>query len=305
MTPPRVVFMGSPVFALPTMKSLNQEYPVVGIITQPDRPAGRGRTLTPPPVKLLAQELGLPVIQPRRLREPEAMEQLHHWGPDLIVVAAFGQILRQEVLELPPFGCINVHGSLLPRWRGAAPIQAAILAGDIETGITIMKMDAGIDTGPMLSQRSAPILPEDTSETLSARLSKVGADLLIETLPGYLNGRILPVYQDERLATYAPMLKKENGMLDFNQPAEFLARQVRAYQPWPGAYMTWDDQILKIQRVSIVSDESSIQSGQRTRRFGYPAIGTSDGLLILEQVQPSGKRAMGGKDFLSGAKQWD
>ena len=304
MAPRRVVFMGSPEFALPTLKALAEEYPIVGIITQPDRPAGRGRSLTPPPVKLLSQDLGLPTIQPRRLREPEAMEQLRRWEPDLIVVAAFGQILRPDVLELPPFGCINVHGSLLPRWRGAAPVQAAILAGDSSTGITIMKMDPGIDTGPILSQRSEPILTTDTARSLSDRLANIGADLLIETLPGYLGGTILPVSQDESRATYAPILKKEDGLLDFTMTCEFLARQVRAYQPWPGAYMIWQDQMLKILRVSAVIEETSIPIGQTTRRLGYPAVGTSDGLLILEELQPAGKRAMSGKDFLSGAKQW-
>ena len=178
--------MGSPDFALSTLRALHENYPVVGVVTQPDRAAGRGRELKPPPVKTLALELGIPVIQPEKLREPEAMEQLRAWSPDVIVVAAFGQILRQDVLDLPKFGCINVHASLLPRWRGAAPINAAILHGDEETGITIMKMDAGLDTGPILTQRSVRIQPDETAGSLFETLSQLGADLLLETLPGYI-----------------------------------------------------------------------------------------------------------------------
>ena len=185
---PSTVFMGSPDLALPILQALAAHYPIVGVVTQPDRPAGRGQALTPPPVKVLAEKLALPVIQPRRLREPEAMERLRSWAPELIVVAAFGQILRPEVLDLPRYGCINVHASLLPRWRGAAPIQAAILHGDADTGVTIMKMDPGVDTGPLLSQRSLPISPQDTAASLSEKLSALGAELLLETLPAYLKG---------------------------------------------------------------------------------------------------------------------
>ena len=205
----RTVFMGSPEFALPSLQALTQTLPVVGVITQPDRPAGRGRVLTAPPVKLLAQSLGLPVIQPERMREPAAMEQLLAWAPDLIVVAAFGQILRPTVLDLPEYGCINVHASLLPRWRGAAPIQAAILVGDECTGVTIMRMDPGIDTGPILNQQSLPILPDDTTLSLSERLATLGAQLLMETLPAYLLGELQPQPQPDTGATYAPMLKKK------------------------------------------------------------------------------------------------
>ncbi len=184
--------MGSPEFALPTLRALAERYPVVGVVTQPDRPAGRGGTLKPPAVKQAALRLGLPVIQPEKLRQPEAMARLHAWAPDVIVVVAFGQILRPEVLDLPPFGCVNVHGSLLPRWRGAAPIQAAILAGDVETGITIMKMDAGVDTGPILSQRALPIAPDETGGSLFEKMSRLGAELLLETLPPYLAGELQP-----------------------------------------------------------------------------------------------------------------
>src|ERR1051326_976946 len=211
----RVVFMGSPDFSLPTLKALAQNYEVIGVVTQPDRAAGRGRELKPPPVKVLAQEFSLPIIQPEKLRQPEALEQLRLWNPDLIVVAAFGQILRKDVLDLPRFGCINVHASLLPRWRGAAPINAAILAGDEETGVTIMRMDVGLDTGPILAKRSIRLQPDDTAGSGFQTLSTLGADLLIETLPRWIAGEIQPQAQDDSLATYAPMLKKEEGKLDF------------------------------------------------------------------------------------------
>jgi methionyl-tRNA formyltransferase len=301
---PSIVFMGSPDFAVPTLRLLAQDYPIAGVITQPDRPAGRGQTLTPPPVKLLAQELGLPFIQPAKLREPEAMEQLHHWAPDLIVVAAFGQILRSQVLDLPRYGCVNVHASLLPRWRGAAPINAAILHGDAETGVTIMRMDPGVDTGSILSQRSEPIVPDDTTTTLSQRLSDLGADLLLETLPGYLRGEVQPQLQDGTLATYAPMLKKEDGNLDFTQTAVELERSVRAFQPWPGAYLEWAGGLLKIQRAIVEDISPAMAPGQRLVHRGQPAVQTTRGVLILDVVQPAGKKPMPGKVFLQGARNW-
>jgi len=303
----KIVFMGSPVFALPTLKALATAYEVAGVVTQPDRPAGRGRQLTPPPVKQLAGELGVSVIQPPRLKEPGAMQQILAWQPDLIVVAAFGQILRPDVLELPRFGCINVHASLLPRWRGAAPIAAAILNGDQETGITIMKMDAGIDTGGILSQATEPILPDDTSISLADRLANLGAALLIKTLPEYLAGSLRPLPQDETKASYAPILKKENGLLDFNQTAITLDRQVRAYLPWPGAFMFWQGQPLKIHRTSVgkqTNEDEPANPGQFIRYQGYPAVQTRHGVLVLESLQPAGKRVMTGKAFLQGVKDW-
>ena len=299
----RTVFMGSPDFALPTLKALSGALPIVGVITQPDRPAGRGRVLTPPPIKVLAQSLGLPVIQPERLREPAAMEALRAWAPELIIVAAFGQILRPAVLELPSFGCINVHASLLPRWRGAAPIQAAILAGDDHTGVTIMRMDAGIDTGPVLSQRSLPIHPDETTATLSMRLASLGAELLLEVLPKYLQGEISPHPQPETGATYAPMLAKSAGQLDFTQPAVDLARRVRAFNPWPGAHTLWNEQLLKIHLAHATPGDCSIR--QRSVRDNLPAIGTGDGWLVLDTLQPAGKKPMSGAIFLQGARGWE
>jgi methionyl-tRNA formyltransferase len=233
---------------------------------------------------------------------PEAMDQLRAWSPDLIVVAAFGQILRPDVLDLPKFGCINVHGSLLPRWRGAAPIQAAILAGDTQTGITIMKMDPGVDTGPMLSQRSIPIAPKDTAGKLFEKLAPLGADLLLETLPRYLSGELSPQPQPAEGVTYAAMLKKEDGLLDFSQSAIDLERRVRAFNPWPGVYFHYNENPLKVQRASVADGKA--EPGKRIIHQDAPAVSTSDGLLVLEEVQPAGKKTMSGKAFLAGARDW-
>ena len=299
-----IVFMGSPEFALPSLRLLAQHYRVVGVVTQPDRPAGRGRVLTPPPIKGLAQQLEIETIQPARLKDPEAREKLRAWAPDLIVVAAFGQILRKNVLSLPRCGCINVHASLLPRWRGAAPIQAAILHGDPVSGATIMQMDAGIDTGAILAQEALEIQPDDTAETLSARLAQVGAECLIRTLPGYLSGEILPQPQAEAGATYAPMIQKEEGLLDFSQPAEALARRVRAFSPWPGAYLPWQDGFLKVHRAHAQFTQTP-QPGRRLVLEGLPALGATSGCLVLDEVQPPGKKPMTGRDFLRGARAWE
>jgi methionyl-tRNA formyltransferase len=296
--------MGSPDFALPSLRLLAQNYDVVGVVTQPDRASGRGRELKAPPVKTLALELNIPVIQPQKLREPEAMEQLRAWNPELIVVTAFGQILKKNVLELPKQGCINVHASLLPRWRGAAPINAAILAGDEETGVTIMKMDEGLDTGPMLAKRSLRLAPDDTAGSVTQALSTLGADLLIETLPDYLSGRIVPQSQPDAGATYAPMLKKQDGLLEFTHPAHELERRVRAMNPWPGAWFEWSGNILKVMRASV-SEAKGLRSGIRFVVEGRPAVMCTDGALVLEEVQPPGKRVMPGKSFLAGARNWE
>ncbi len=299
----RTVFMGSPEFARSILNGLIGEYNLVGVVTQPDRPAGRGKLLTPPPVKLLAEEAGIPIMQPERLRRPEAFDTLAAWQPELIVVAAYGQILRQNVLGLARFGCINVHASLLPRWRGAAPIQAAILHGDEQTGVTIMKMDAGIDTGDMLAQRSITINPQDNAASLTDRLAEVGSDLLLQTLPSYLSGDLQAVAQNNDLATYAPMIKKEDGILDFSEPAEVLQRKVRAYNPWPGTTFVWEGQPVKVIQAGV-SESTAFEIYQRGTINGLPAIGTNQGALILEEVQPAGKKPMAGKVFLNGARNW-
>src|SRR3972149_1433092 len=294
----RVVFMGSPDFALPSLRALANVYELVGVVTQPDRASGRGRGLKSPPVKIVAQELGIPIMQPEKLRTPEAMEQLRAWNPDLIVVAAFGQILRKDVLDLPRFGCLNVHASLLPRWRGAAPINAAILHGDEETGVTIMKMDVGLDTGPMLARRSIRLTRDDTAGSVTGTLSHLGAELLIETLPDYLSGKITPTPQPQEGTTYAPMLKKEEGRLNFTRPAEELERRVRAFNPWPGAFMDFDEALLKVHHSQAVVETGKAEVGQRLVYRDQPAVGTGGGLLILDEVQPAGKKSMSGRSFL-------
>jgi len=294
--------MGSPDFSLPVLRALAQAYEVVGVVTQPDRASGRGRELKAPPVKILALELNIPIMQPEKLKQPEAREQLRIWAPDLIVVAAFGQILKKDVLELPHYGCINVHASLLPRWRGAAPINAAILAGDEETGVTIMCMDVGLDTGAMLAKKSIRLMPTDTAGSVTKTLSTLGADLLIETLPGYLSGTIMPTPQPEVGMTYAPMMKKEEGKLDFAHDVNELERRVRAFNPWPGTFMEFDGTILKIQRAHV--EQGNVSAGQRLIVQNQPAVGARSGILILDEVQPAGKKSMSGKSFLAGARNW-
>ncbi len=297
----RVIFMGTPDFAVPPLRALikSGRYEVVGVVTQPDRPAGRGHTLQASPVKIAAQAAGITLLQPEKLRAPGILEQLQSWQADLIVVAAFGQILRQNVLDLPRFGCINVHASLLPRWRGAAPIQAAIRAGDTETGITIMQMEAGLDTGSMLAARAIPIAAEDTGGTLHDKLAVLGGPLLIETLDGYLGGQITPQPQDESRQTYAPMLKKDDGLIDWNQPAESIVRQVRAYDPWPGTATTWVDAPLKVIGGRAARDSAPI--GRVTLLGdGRVGVGTSDGVFVLDRVQIAGRGAVEAVAFVRG-----
>jgi methionyl-tRNA formyltransferase len=297
----RMIFMGSPDFALPSLQECIQQYDVRAVVTQPDRRAGRGRKLTPPAVKALALEHGLPVIQPRSLKDDEIFAQLEEMAADVIVVAAYGQILPPRVLNLPRHGCINVHASLLPRWRGAAPIQASILDGDRETGITIMKMDPGLDTGPILAQEAVPITSETTAGSLSETLSVLGGSLLIRTLKKYIKGAIQPRPQDDELATYAPMLRKADGRLDFNQTAEYLERQIRAYDPWPGSFLTWTKGRILVLRAKVLTTTPSTPIGQVVEQDGYPAVVTTQGILQLIEIQPAGKNPMQGAAYLRGA----
>lgn len=303
MASSRIVFMGTPDFAVPTLRALTERYSVVGVVTQPDRPAGRGRQQAMSSIKQLALTAGIPVIQPRKLREPEAMAQLRAWAPDLIVVAAFGQILKPDVLELPKFGCVNVHASLLPRHRGAAPVAAAIVAGDAESGITLMKMDVGLDTGPILIQRAEPVRAGDTCQTLTERLAQVGAELLVEALPAYLSGQLPTWQQDNTLATYAPQLKKDDGHLDFTRSAVELERQVRAFTPWPGAFALWEGQPIKILAGEVLEDlpgeAGVIHPGPRG-----PAVACGAGALTLLRIQPPGKKPMPAADYARGARNF-
>lgn len=292
-----LVFMGSPDFAVLSLKVITELYNVVGVVTQPDKPAGRGKTLTPCPVKVTALELGLPLVQPAKMRD--ALPQLQTWQPDLILVAAFGKILRPNVLNLPPLGCLNVHASVLPRHRGAAPINAAILAGDSETGITLMKMDEGLDTGDMLAIRSTPISPSDTATTLTNRLAQVGADLVRAALPRYLAGELTPQPQDNAQATYAPQLKKEDGRLQWTESAVALERRVRAMSEWPGAFLLLDGNPIKILRAHVRPDRIAAP-GRVVKINGQPAIGTAAGALVLDEIQPPGKKPMPAASYLNG-----
>jgi methionyl-tRNA formyltransferase len=302
----RVVFMGTPGFAVPALERLAETHQVVGVVTQPDRPAGRGRHLALAPVKQAALARGLPLAQPLSLRTPQAQAQLADWEPDLIVVAACGYILPQDVLDLPLHGSLNVHASLLPRWRGAAPVAAAILAGDDVTGVTLMRMDAGIDTGPLLAQRQEPILPDDTRASLEARLGRLGAELLMETLPAYLAGDLRPHPQPEDGVTYARPLHKEDGRLDWSLPAVALDRQVRAVTPWPGAFTTWRRRQLKILRaVPLPGWRGDALPGTVVAQAGALVVATSEGALHLEEVQLAGKRPMDVAAFLHGQRDFD
>jgi methionyl-tRNA formyltransferase len=299
----RIIFMGTPVFAVPVLEALADAHRVVGVVTQPDRPAGRGRRPTPSPVKEVALERGLPLSQPRSLRTPEVVAQLAAWEPDVIAVAAFGQILRQNVLDLPPHGCLNVHASLLPRWRGAAPVPAAILAGDEVTGVTIMQMDAGLDTGPTLAQREELIRPGDTRATLEDRLARLGAESLVETLPAYLAGDLLPRPQPVEGVTYAGQLRKEDGRLDWSHAAVELDRRVRAFTPWPGAFTTWRGRRLKVLQAGPLPEwRGDAPPGTVFALADGLAVATGEGALRLEEVQLAGKRPMDVNIFLRGQR---
>ncbi len=299
----RIVFFGSPEFSLPALEALHAHFFLAGVVTQPDKPAGRGRQLTPPPVKVLADKLNVPAIQPEKLRAPDVYEKIASWQPDLIVVAAYGQILRQSILDLPRFGCLNIHPSLLPRWRGASPIPFALLAGDLLTGVTIMKMDAGMDTGAILSQEEECIFPDDNAGTLHNRLAVKGADLLIGTIPGFVDGIIEPRPQDNEAATYSRLITKQDGALDFNNSCIELVNRVRAFTPWPGAYFAWKDSPLKVLQAHCLEDLVATP-GERKIIEGLPAVGARDGWLVINVLQPAGKRPMAGSDFLRGVHSW-
>ncbi len=294
--------MGTPEFAVPSLKTLIATQNVVGVVTQPDRPAGRGQQLRPSPVKVIAQDAHIPIYQPKSLRHEDAARPLRDWRPDAIVVAAFGQILRPHVLELPPLGCYNVHASLLPRWRGASPIQHAILAGDAETGVSLMRMDVGLDTGPVYVQQAIPITPEETAATLHDRLAVLGAEMLAQYLPHILAGGLPAVPQSDEGVTYAPMIRKEEGRLVWQQPAVALERQVRAMFPWPGAFAAWQGTLLKVLAAAVVpaADMPAGSPGQVVLTDDGPAVCTGQGGLALRQVQLAGKRAMNIADFLPG-----
>ncbi|MEA3341846.1 MAG: methionyl-tRNA formyltransferase [Chloroflexota bacterium] len=305
MKMPRIVFMGTPDFAVPTLAALAdaRDVNVVGVVTQPDRARGRGRRVEFSPIKRAALERDLPLSQPESLRQPAAVAQLAAWAPDVIIVAAFGQILTPDVLDMPPHGCVNVHASLLPRWRGAAPVPAAILAGDAVTGVTIMRMDAGLDTGPVLVRREKPILPDDTWGTLEERLARLGAGMLVEMLPAYLAGKLAPRPQPEEGVTYAKRIQKQDGLLDWSLPAVELDRRVRAFTPWPSTFTTWRGKRLKILRATPLPDWRGERPPGVVVALGEgAAVATGEGALCLEEVQLAGKRSMDIAAFLCGQR---
>jgi methionyl-tRNA formyltransferase len=297
----RIVFMGTPAFALPALTALIDTQTVVGVVTQPDRPAGRGNQLRPSPVKQEAAARGIPVYQPPSLKKVEAAEPLLAWEPDLIVVAAFGQILRPHVLYLPAHGSLNVHASLLPRWRGASPIQHALLAGDAETGISLMQMDEGLDTGPVYIQEALTIAPLDTAATLHDRLAELGGQMLRDHLDEILAGRLTAEPQDDSRATYAPLIQKESGALDWWRSSELLDRQIRAMTPWPGAFTHWRGELLRIvQARPVAGTLPDGQPGLVVTRNDEVIVLTGDGGLRLQQLQLAGKRAMAADAFVRG-----
>ncbi len=301
MSRPRIVFMGTPEFAVASLAACFDIGDVVAVVTQPDKPKGRGQALAMSPVKALAQERGVPVLQPVKLRTPPFSEELRQYAPDVCVVTAYGRILPKDVLELPRHGCINVHASLLPRFRGAAPIQWSIAHGDAETGVTLMVMDEGLDTGPMLATRRLPIGPEDTSATLHDKLSTLGGALLREDLPKYLSGALQPVPQPTEGVVLAPIINKEDGELDFARPAVELERRVRAFTPWPGAFTGFGGGRFKVHKAKVAAGKGAPGTVLAAGPEGLE-VACGEGSLVLLEVQPEGKRVMRAAEFLSGHK---
>lgn len=311
----RIVFIGTGEIGVPTLRALlNSEHEVVAVVTQPDKPIGREQRIEPPPIKKVITRSGgfqtavsrsatgkpqlFEVLQPAKIRDPQATEEIRGFKPDVIVVVAYGQILPRDVLEIPRLACLNLHASLLPRWRGAAPIQAAIAAGDCETGITVIYMDEGLDTGEILLQRSVEILPNDTGESLHDRLAQTAPDALLESLRLVAAGNAPRIAQDNARATYAPKLKREHGQIDWSEPAEAIERKIRAYHPWPGTFMKVDHQNLKVFSASVV--DLNGQPGEVLRSDQDLVVGTRKGALSLAEVQLEGKRRMSAAEFLRG-----
>ena len=308
----RIVFMGTAEFAVPSLEHLLlNQYQVVAVYTQPDKPAGRGRFLTPSPVKRTALTWNLPVEQPLSLKKAEVVEQLAGLHPDVIVVAAFGQILPQTVLDIPRYGCINIHPSLLPRWRGASPVAAAILAGDESTGVSIMLLDKGMDTGPVLARAAVPIAAQDTTGSLTTKLALTAAPLLQEVLVRYLRGELNPQPQDNTKSTYCSQISKEEGAIDWHLPAIDIWRRVRAFQPWPGCYTSWLRKRFEIIEAVPIPGETTLEpgrvvalapiTGEAKAVFG---VHTWNGILGVVRVQLEGTRAKSAGEFLRGQREF-
>ncbi len=302
----RIIFAGTPDFAARHLDALLASgHQVVGVFTQPDRPAGRGKKLMPSPVKVLAEQHNLPVFQPASLRPAENQQLVESLQADVMVVVAYGLILPQAVLDMPRLGCVNVHGSLLPRWRGAAPIQRALWAGDSETGVTIMQMDAGLDTGAMLTKVTCAIEADDTSASLYDKLAVLGPEGLIKTLESLASGSATPEPQNDEQATYAEKLSKEEARLDWTLSAAQLERCVRAFNPWPVSYLTIEDTPIKIWQASAMDDKTTAAPGTvlEADKHGI-MVATSEGILRLERLQPAGKKPMTAQDLLNSRSEW-
>jgi methionyl-tRNA formyltransferase len=297
-----ILFMGSSDFSVPMINALFQSCGVKSVVTQPDKPAGRGKRIESPVVKRIAEELGIPVYQPNKLIREDILAILNKHRIDLIVVAAYGKILPAWLLDHPKYGAINVHASLLPKYRGASPIQAAILNGDQTTGVTIMKMDVGLDTGDILGWKKMKIEPNETAGSLSFKLAKQGAQLLVDTINDFILGRLTPKKQKSEDATFTRLIKKEDGELDLQLKAVDLERKIRAYNPWPVCYIKCESGPLRIFEAEISAEKlAPFQRGVLNR---YPVIGTATTALLLKSVQPAGKKIMDGKSFLNGTKEW-
>jgi methionyl-tRNA formyltransferase len=297
----RLIFLGTPAFAVPTLERVaSAGHAVLEVVTQPDRPRGRGQHPAPPPVKEAALRLGIPVYQPERVRRPEAVEHLRALAPDAMVVVGYGQIIPQSVIDIPPLGILNVHASLLPKYRGAGPIQWAIIRGESHTGVTIMRIDAGLDTGDMLLKAVTAIQPEENAIELGARLSVLGADLLVEALDGLAAGTIVPEKQDDSQATHAPLLKKEDGLIDWRNPAADIHNRIRGLQPWPGAYTALRGLTMHIWKAGIVGQASGPSGSIVSVKPLIVACGL--GALELEEVQLEGRKRLAAAEFANGQR---
>jgi methionyl-tRNA formyltransferase len=293
----RIVFIGTGEIGAPTLRALQKsEHELVGVVTQPDKPVGRDQKITAPPIKAALADSNMSILQPEKIKDPKAIEQIGALGPDLIVVMAYGQILPRAVLEIPRVACLNLHASLLPRWRGAAPIQAAIAAGDGETGITVMYMDEGLDTGDILLQRKIDIAPNETGDSLHDRLAEIAPTALLDALKMFPNAPRIP--QDKALASYAPKLNREAGLINWNDAAEVIERKIRAHSPWPGAFTDFNNKKLKIFSAAIVDLRG--QPGEILRKDRELIVAASDRALSLTEVQLEGKRRMSAAEFLRG-----
>ena len=302
----KVVFMGTPAFAIPALDALSDaSCDIVGVYTQPDRRSGRGRRITAPPVKQAALERGLPVFQPASLRrDAEARAHIASLRPDVIVVMAYGLFLPADTLTVPPLGALNIHPSLLPRHRGPSPVATAILEGDATTGVTLMQLDEGMDSGPIIAQRETPIGAHETAEDLTARLFHMGAELLADTLPLWRAGEIAPTPQVESHATITSLLKREDGAIDWTHPANYIARHVRAYHPWPGSFTRWNGKQLKIHQASALEHDSDAAPGTVVALPQGVGVSTDDGILLLRRVQIEGRQAADITDFARGYRDF-